>query len=251
MDSEKYRAHKSNMKHSNAMEKILLTAVSAAAVAAVSHGQGTIYIDNTINTGVYQGSGGTVANPVYSSAVTQNGLIFTLDPAEQEQNFLGGRAGSILMGDDFCWALYAGATAAATEVALFTGTPLASNTGAGITGDNATYGGVQDQTGDFYRVLGSMAGSTVYLDLQVWEGNRFPSYESAMEAGDGTADTGLFANPSGGSGFPSGPGAFLTGMPDVLIWPPDPGLVIWVPEPGILSLAALDGASLLLFRRKK
>ena len=115
------------------MKKLLLTAIAASA-AAVTYGQGTIFINNLDNTGVVGGNGGTVANPTYSAAVTSNGLIFTADTTSQAGN-LGGTAGSTLIGNDFSWALYGGATDSSSALTL-----LASATGSAITGDNANWG---------------------------------------------------------------------------------------------------------------
>jgi hypothetical protein len=102
------------------MKKLLLTAVVASA-AAISYGQGTILINNLQNTGVYNGNGGTTANPVYSALVTQNGLILTTDPTET-QAAVSGKGSSALIGDDFSWALYGGSSASTlTLVASETG----------------------------------------------------------------------------------------------------------------------------------
>lgn len=149
------------------MKKLLFTAIAATATATVSYGQGDVFVDNTANTGVYSGAGGTALNPVYSAAVTQNGLIFTTDVAAQQ----GG--GSALIGVDFSFALYAGATQAALQTAITAGTPLDSATGASTVGVNAVYGGVQDTGGFPFVVPGAAAGSTVYLDLVVWEGTTY------------------------------------------------------------------------------
>lgn len=223
------------------MKKLFFTTIVAAATA-VSHGQGSIFVDNSGNTGVYDGAGGTVANPVYSPLVTANGLIFTTDPTEQEQN-LGGRAGSMLIGVDFSWAIYGGATEAAVLAAIQSGTPLASNTGSGIVGDNPQFGVVEGQPPVPILVPGSTAGGYVYLDLFVWEGSTYPTFGAALAALDYVGDTDIFLNPTGGQGIPPQAGAYLTGMPDILLG--------GVPEPGTLALAALGGAALLLFRRKK
>jgi hypothetical protein len=216
------------------MKKLLLTAI-AASVAAVTYGQGTIFIYNVDNTGVYNGNGGSTANPVYSGSVTQNGLIFTTDSTEQA----GG--GSTLIGNDFSWALYGGATATTAT------TLLASETGSAITGDNtsANYGNLY-YGANAVSVPGTTAAGTVYLELFVWEGSTFITYAAAASGGDFVGDSGVFANGSGGiTASGSVVAAALTGMPDMNL------AVTSVPEPGTLALAALGGASLLMFRRKK
>ena len=217
------------------MKKLAFTAI-AATVAAVTYGQGTIYVDNSANTGVYNGNGGSAANPTYSAAVTQNGLIFTTDTTAQAGT-LGGTSGSTLIGQDFSWALYGGTTDSSSALTL-----IATQTGSATSGDNASWGEIQDQTGAFYSVPGSTAGATVYLELYVWEGTSYTTYNAAKLGGDYVGDSGVFANPSGGSGSPPGPASYLDNVPDVLVT---------VPEPGTMALAALGGASLLMFRRKK
>jgi hypothetical protein len=215
------------------MKKLLLTAI-AASVAAVTYGQGTIFIYNYDNTGVANGAGGTTANPTYSAAVTSNGLIFTTDTTAQAGT-LGGTAGSTLIGQDFSWALYGGATASSSALTL-----VASETGSDTAGDNINWGQFQGLA-QTYTVAGTTASSTVYLELYVWEGTTFTTYAAAAAGGDFVGDSGVFANASGGG--PNAPSA-LTGLPDM-------NLAVVVPEPGTLALAALGGASLLMFRRKK
>lgn len=216
------------------MKKLLLTAIAASA-AAVTYGQGTIFINNLDNTGVVGGNGGTVANPTYSAAVTSNGLIFTADTTSQAGN-LGGTAGSTLIGNDFSWALYGGATDSSSALTL-----LASATGSAITGDNANWGQFLGESTQV-AVTGTTASSTVYLELYVWEGNTFTSYAAAAAGGDYVGDSGVFANGSGGG---ANPATALTGLPDMNL------MTTSIPEPGTLALAALGGASLLMFRRKK
>jgi uncharacterized membrane protein len=215
------------------MKQLLITALAATAAAAV-YGQGTIFVDNTANTGVYNGNGGTTANPVYSALVTQNGLIFTTDPTETEAAVTKSGS-STLIGDDFSWALYGGSSASSLSL-------IASQTGSSISGDNYFYGEIQDQNGSSFQVPGVAVGATAYLELYVWEGNTYSTYAAALAGGDYTGVSGVFSNATGGSGTPPGPGANLDGLPDVLLT---------VPEPTSMALAALGGASLLLFRRKK
>jgi hypothetical protein len=214
------------------MKKLLLTAIAASA-AAVTYGQGTIVVNNYDNTGVYNGNGGSTANPTFSSAVTQNGLIFTTDVSSQEGT-LGGTAGSTLLGADFSWALYGGATDSSSALTLIT-----SETGSAITGDNINWGQLQGGA-NAVNITGTTASSTVYLELFVWEGNTFSTYAAAVAGGDFVGDSGVFANSSGGG---ANPAVALTGLPDMELTA--------IPEPGTLALAALGGASLLMFRRKK
>jgi hypothetical protein len=189
---------------------------------------------------VYNGSGGTVANPVFSTGVTQNGLIYTTDPAAMAGN-LGGPAGSALIGLDFSWALLGGATPDSAT------TLLASYTGTQINGDNFNWGQLE---GPSYQtsIPGTSVNATVYLDLLVWEGATYSTYSEALAAGDYAGTSGVFSNPAGGGiSFPCS----LVGLPDVQLTGAGNGLFGNVPEPDTLALAALGGASLFMFRRKK
>jgi hypothetical protein len=214
------------------MKQLILTTLAVAA-AASAFGQGEVLVNNTDNNGLYGGAGGSAANPSYSAAVTQNGLIFTTDTTEQAGNFTsqGGPVGSTLIGEDFSWALYGGTSSSSLSL-------LVSQTGTAIVGDNANWGNVAD-TADIASIPGSTSGSTVYLELYVWEGSTYTTYDAAKQAGDYVGDSGVFQQLTGGG---STPASTLTGLPDVLVT---------VPEPGTMALAALGGASLLLFRRKK
>jgi hypothetical protein len=210
---------------------VALLVVAAATVAG--YGQGTIFIDNLDNDGVYNGYGGSVTDPVYSEYVTENGLIFTMDPTEQAGN-LGGPAGSQLIGDDFSWALYGGSSPYSVD------TLVASETGSQITGDNETvwWGGLYGGNSSV-NVPGTIAGSIVYLDLYVWEGDAYSTEPEAFAAGDYAGVSGVFANPSGGFLFPLP--SSLTGMPDIMMYQ--------IPEPGTMALLAAGGA-LVLWRQR-
>ena len=196
------------------MKTFMVMLLVVTATGVTGYGQGTIYVANWDNTGIYDGNGGTTANPVFSWEVTANGLIFTWDPAEQAGN-LGGPAGSKLMGDDFSWALYGGRSAG------YVNTLIASETGSQIVGDNFNWGQFEGNPGSV-SIPGTQANSTVYLELYAWEGDTYPTFEQALEGGDYTGASRVFANPSGGGWIP---GASLTGMPDILLFPP-------IPEPG-------------------
>ena len=172
---------------------------------------------------------------MYSSGVTANGLIFTLDPVAQAQSFNGGPTPSALIGEDFNWALYGGATAGTAT------TFIDGETGAQTANINLNWGMIDEQSGISFSVPGTTDGTTVYLDLYVWEGS-YTSYASAL-GNTYAGTTGVFANASGGivSGSPVGASA-LTGMPDVEL--------TTVPEPATMALVGLGSLSLMLFRRK-
>src|SRR5215469_5487468 len=223
------------------MKKLIISTIVASGMAVAAFGQGTVFLDNQANTGVFGGAGGTPFNgtsgdPVYSSLVTKNGLIFTPDPSAQAGHLGYTSTDSQMLGIDVNVAVWGGASATtATNL-------IASLTGSAITGDNANWGQLLI-SGSQSAIPGSTAGATIYLDVQAWEGN-FASYYAA-EAGNEfyLGDTGVFANASGGitaSGPVNPPD--LTGMPD---------LFLGTPEPSTFALSSLGAAALFLFRRKK
>jgi hypothetical protein len=216
------------------MKKILAASGVVFALATISSfAQGTINVNNLSNTGVFNGNGGTTASPVYSALVTQNGLFFTTDPtATAAAN--GSVSQGALMGVDFNFAIYGGATAG-TATTLITGL-----NGGAIAGDNFNYGQLQGPSGTF-QVSGTTASSTVYLNIFAWEGN-YATYAAAVAANAYVLTTGAFANASGGG---INAPVSLTGMPDAQF------AVQATPEPGTMALAGLGIAGLLAFRRKK
>lgn len=220
------------------MKKTILSAIIIAGLTASVYGQGTVLANNQNNTGTYNGNGGQafnpgteVGSPTYSSLVTSNGLFFTLDTAAQAGHN-GYTAGSQMMGADFSFALFGGATA------LTATNPVTSLTGGAIAGDNGNWG--QLIVSGSQTVPNTSAASLLYLNIFVWEGSTFLSYAAALTGGDYTGTSGAFLNPSGGGPTPA---STLSGMPDVLFAP--------VPEPSTLALAGLGGlASLMAIRRK-
>jgi hypothetical protein len=219
------------------MKKLILSISLVAGAALVTHAQGTISINNYANTGAFNGQAfdGINGNPVYSASVTSGGLIFTLDPAAQAGTIGYSAANSQMLGADVNFALFGGATAGTATSLIF------SLTGSAITGDNGNWGQLSDIAGNVYTVPGSAANSTVYLDLEVWEGSA-TTYAAAVAAGAYTGNTGVFANASGGG--LSAP-VSLTGMPDLQL-----STATVVPEPSTLAMAGVGLASMLLLRRK-
>ena len=215
------------------MKKLILTTLLVTGAALGALAQGTIFANNLNNTGVYGGAGGTPftgtsGNPTYSPLVISNGLIFTSDPTAQAGN-LGYGQGSQMLGVDVNWVLYGGATAG-TATTLITGEV---GTNGAAAGDNANWGQLYGG-GQQYNVPGTTPSSTVFLDLQVWEGTA-ASYAASTSY---KADSGAFANPSsGGAGVPQP----LYGLPDMLLT---------IPEPSIPALSGLGAAALMILRRK-
>jgi len=226
------------------MKKTIVTMLAASLSLGV-FAQGTIFVDNTANTGVFGGFGGTAftganSGTVYSAGVTQNGLIFTLDTLAQAQNN-GGPAGSQLMGVNFSYALFAGGTAGTVNTLVSTVTGSAINNGSGV---NATYGGIQNPSGSSIDLTSAGIGSTAtgFFRLQIWEGSTFSTYALAVAGNDFVADSGIFSQATGGGATPP---KNLIGLPDMQM------AVIASPEPTTLALAGLGGAALLAFRRRK
>jgi len=218
------------------MKKVILT-LFVAGLSLGAFAQGTVLIDNFPNTGVYNGNGGTAfngasGNPVYSSLVTSNGLIFTTHTASQAGQLGYSVGSSQMLGVDVNFQLFGGATAGqATNL-------VASAIGSGqIAGDNGNWG--QIGISGTFGVPGTTVASTVFLDLKVWEGN-FASYALAQAANSWTGDTGAFQNTSGGGATPA---SHLYGLPDLQL--------VQAPEPSTFALAGLGAAALMIFRRRK
>ena len=218
------------------MKKLILIMLLVTGAALGAFAQGTIFANNLMNTGVYNGAGETAfnpfagtGNPVYSSLVTSNGLIFTLDPTAQAGN-LGYGQGSQMLGVDVNWELYGGATAG-TATTLITGEV---GTNGAAAGDNANWGQFNGPGSQQYVPGTTTASGTGFLDLQVWEGTA-TSYATSLSY---KADSGAFANPISFGTIPPRP---LYGLPDMLLT---------IPEPGIPALSGLGAAALMILRRK-
>jgi hypothetical protein len=222
------------------MNKKIVATMFGLSLSLGVYAQGVIFIDSTANTGVQGVNGGTAfdgssTSPTYSALVTANGMIFTTDTAAQWQNN-GGPSGSQLIGQDFNFALYYGTTSGNAT------TLVTSLIGSGnITGDNVNWGQIQLPSAASQSLTGTTAGSPVFLDLQIWEGN-FASYAAAVSGGGYAADSGAFSNPTGGGQTPP---AGLSGLPDMIL------TASVVPEPTSLALAGLGGFGMLMALRRK
>lgn len=211
--------------------------------------QPTILIDNANNSGVYGGYGGLPFNgssgdPTYSSGVTSNGLIFTLDPSGQAGKLGYSSLDSKMLGVDVSFELYGVPTPAQAT------NPIVGLTGAGIYQDNYNWGQLipgNPVGGTAYNVPGTTAPPTgtmvlVYLDLQLWEGGTYADFATAKAAGDYVADSGVFANPSGGGTPLPAPPKDLTGLPDMLL--------TQIPEPSTFTLSLLAASAFVLRCRR-
>ncbi len=164
-------------------------------------------------------------NTNMSPFATSSGLIF-------------GPGGGLLTGN-ISATLLGGATS--NSAALTSIITLLSSTGQILSGNAiGSPGQFFDVSGAAYNVPGVAPGQTAFLDLEVWEGN-FSSFQAALAGGGLVADSGIFANPTGGAGVPPSIPQDLVGMP----------AINFTPEPGTLTLCGLGAASLLFFRRRK
>jgi len=206
--------------------------------------QAVIQADNENNTGLFGGAGGVAGNEAYSTLVTQNGLIFTTDPAAQFGTAgNGGPVGNQKLGVDSSFVLVGGTTAA--SVASITGgNTVLSWTGANVPGDNSNWGVLRGNVGVGNAVPGTTLAGTYFFNLFVWEGNTFQTFAAALAGGDYTGQTGAFQSGAGGpnASGPASPAPLLTAMPDMLLT---------VPEPSIFALAGLGAAALMTLRRNK
>jgi hypothetical protein len=234
--------------------KTMLTTIGVALSFSVgAYAQGVVKADNTANTGVYGGFGGTAfdgssTSPTYDALVTQNGLIFTSDTAAQWGNN-SGPAGSQLLGVDSSFVLVGG-TSSASVASIVTGAGgniVLSVTGNAITGDNVNWGQLQANAGIGNLVPGVTVSGPAFFNLFVWEGNGFADYASAVAGGDYAGSSGAWTQVVGGPNppNPANPAPTLTGMGDVLL------TATSVPEPTTLALAGLGGFGMLMALRRK
>jgi len=199
------------------MKKVILTALtSLAAVAAFAQGTVTFLNDT-----------GTLTTP-------PDRFIRFASGATPGNSF--GTAGAPAFGTNFAVQLYYGASSA-TEASFIPVTSAPSKLRA------STSAGIGTWSAGGSRTLNFAPGTTVQLQVRVWDLNAGATYESTFALGIGT----------GGSST-----AFLYTIPQ----PSDPGsafnmanfaafTINAVPEPTTFALAGLGAAALLIFRRRK
>jgi hypothetical protein len=237
------------------MKKILLTSFCAAAMAAASYGQGFInwgtisptfmtaqtnstqyspLTDHSLGSGAPTGSG-SVGATVGGGAQFYYALLFTTAAATAPTTVSG--AGGLSSWNPVTL------NGQPTAVLMATNANSAGRvTSMGTAGEN-----VNIANGTTYSVM--LVGwsvnlgttwATVLGELQNWQNAPISNAYFGMSA-EGQYSPGAAA--PGNSPFGASP---LINSPNTQIY-----LLQTVPEPGTLALAALGGASLLLFRRKK
>jgi len=178
---------------------LLVVALSLMGVSSV-RAQGLIDFRNRIT--------GTIDAPVYQNSV----------------------GGTLLAGANFVANLWYGTSAGSLAPITDAASPFRTGTGAGY------WNAGTDST----RVLpGILAGSTVFLQVRVWDSAMGATYALAKAAGGAWGDSNTFSVVAGGGSPPTAPTA-LGGMTAFAL----------VPEPSTYALMAL-GACALLFRRRK
>jgi hypothetical protein len=183
------------------MKKLLLATAVCTLVALSAAAQGTVDFRNRIT--------GTLDVPVYG-----------LDNVTK-------------LGDANYWAqLYYSATQTGPFTAV-TADPAPFRTGTGA--------GYWNAGADSTRALAGIAGgSTVFLQVRVWDSTKGSSFEAASAAGSLIGQSAVFSITAGGGGSPPGPPNPMIGLTSFSL----------VPEPTTLALLALGAGALLIRRRK-
>jgi hypothetical protein len=224
------------------MKKILAIIGLAAVAVSSSYAQGLVFFNNQNNTRISTNSidNGAASGVVGATAGTFYYALFY----STTQTTIGGTQTASVIGTNGIYAFNASGWNNSGLTATNSGATagrFASNSS--DAGNNSIAAGLPGVTAAQFVVIGwsSSIGSTIAA-LQAWLQN--PTVigyigESAVSGAITTGNGGTQVTPAiMGISAPQIAGFTL-------------GLVTPVPEPGTLALAALGGASLLLFRRKK
>ena len=237
------------------MKKILTTLASLAGVAFLSYGQGTVtLLDSAFlvqtNTGVGTGNAGTGTRSYYYTV-----LVSTYDgsaPTAITNNSASSLFSASVTGSTWTWAGIMGTNNAITKGAI--GAPAAQVMAAGIW-DGPTTSAYTTGTIRFYEVIGWSAnegsdwgtisnsivtGNWAVTGAGAWFGASDIAYNYSGGGTGGAATVPLFTTSTL-------TGLTGSGLQALSLFP----IVSAVPEPSTFALAALGGASLLLFRRRK
>jgi len=247
------------------MKKTLLIAGSVLALGISSFGQGYI-------------NWGT-ATPTYLTFQTNSANYSSLDASLGGGAAAGGTVGSTAAATSGALFYYqllyvasSGVAGPTTLAQLNTWNGLAGNGGTILSGTNASTAGrvvLLGATGALGTSGAQVAwanGTSYSIAIAGWSSNLGNNFATVLNLlnnwqtlGSGVTGQAFFGVTSSGTGFnpnnaspgatPFGTGGLLINSPNTqlnLLQAPGP-----VPEPGTMALAALGGASLLLFRRRK
>ena len=226
------------------MKKIVLTSVCALSIAAGAFAQGTLNWGAIIPTYMTAQTNSTTISPLYGGGSADNGSI-------------GATAATV--GGFYYELLWSSGAVAGQPSTL---EALASWNDTGLSAANATTAGrispTPSNTGA--AVNGWAAGAANNLLLVGWSSNLGTSWTQVLatlqspELLIGVSGQAFFGMSSVGNVVASAgnPGTTIFGTGVGQINSPNTQLyLVQVPEPGTMALAALGGASLLLFRRRK
>jgi len=173
----------------------------------------------------------------------------------------GGALGATSSGQSYKLALLTTTSGSATTALFGSGAGLSTWSDTGLLGGNNTFAGRLTIGSSLATANGTAAvGNTQTWLLVAWStslGANWAAVAPKIAAGDFNGSAGFLGWSLTGSGAASaappalslviqGTGAIIPGTFSLLAVPVAP-----VPEPGTMALAALGGASLLLFRRRK
>jgi len=225
------------------MKKIALTVICAASMAGAAFAQGTVNYAAFV--------------PTYISFQVNSALspLFGGDATT-----VGGTATG-LQAQGFYYELLFSANGATQPSSL---TALSTWTDSTYYANNSTAsaGRVTAGNGTAGSAVAGMAVGTTYSTMVVgWSANLGTTWSSVLNTlnnwdatQSGIVGTGYFGMTSVGSATPAGtsaPGVGIFGAGSLISSPNTQLYSLPVPEPGTMALAALGGASLLLFRRRK
>jgi hypothetical protein len=241
------------LKNHQSMKKQILTCMLAAGITSAAFAQGNV----------------NWTGPSFSAITAQTNttqLAFGGGASGLANGTIGATISSTAGPDAFYYELLVGSTySGAAATAPSSATALASWTDSGLSANNGSVAGrlavVNGNAGATVNALS--ATGTNNIILVGWSANLGTTWSAALTSLKNPATivgTGLFGESTvgyiEGAGTTVSPGASVFGSAASANGLPIYSLntqleVVTVPEPGTLALAALGGASLLMFRRKK
>lgn len=227
------------------MKKAILTIAVAAVAALSTYAQGLVIFNNTSTTRLSTNSVSGGAASGYASAAGGQNYYYALFYSTSSST-VNGSAASV--------------TAPASGVGTWV-TSDSSWTANTVLGTNSTSGRFASSSPNAdgsTTVQGLAAGTTANFVVLAWSSNigtSLAAFEAWLTAPQEVAgqtyyigESAVGSQTAGNGGSIPNPTLFGTVSPGI---PSFTMGVVTVPEPGTLALAALGGASLLLFRRKK